>query len=158
MRISIGADHAGLGLKDHLREKLIRDGHEVVDRGTYSGASTDYPDYAVPVARDVAAGHADRGILVCCTGVGMSITANKIPGIRAALGTSVDQVKLVRGHNDANILTFGAKYTRPEEADAMVEVFLSTDFEGGRHARRVGKIAALEVEADRKVEPQETRA
>ena len=144
MRISIGADHAGLGLKEHLREKLIRDGHQVVDHGTNTGASADYPDYAAPVARDVAAGRAERGLLVCSTGVGMSISANKVRGVRAALGTSMDEVELVRRHNDANILTFGAKYTRPEEADAMLDVFLSTGFEGGRHARRNQKILSLE--------------
>ena len=158
MRIAIGADHAGLGLKEHLREKLIRDGHQVVDHGTHTSAAADYPDYAAPVARDVAAGRAERGLLVCSTGVGMSITANKVQGVRAALGTSTDEVELVRRHNDANILTFGAKYTRPEEADAMVDVFLATGFEGGRHARRIGKIADLEREANREGEPQGTRA
>jgi len=158
MRIAIGADHAGLGLKEHLREKLIRDGHQVVDHGTHSSESTDYPDYAATVARDVAAARADRGILVCSTGVGMSISANKVPGVRAALGTSTDEVDLVRRHNDANVLTLGARYTRPEEADAMVDVFLATGFEGGRHARRVGKIADLERGADHEGEPQGTRA
>jgi ribose 5-phosphate isomerase B len=158
MRISIGADHAGLGLKEHLRERLIRDGHQVVDHGTNTSAAADYPDYAAPVARDVAAGRAERGLLVCSTGVGMSITANKVQGVRAALGTSTDEVELVRRHNDANILTFGAKYTRPEEADAMLDVFLSAGFEGGRHARRIGKIADLEREANREGEPEGTRA
>jgi ribose 5-phosphate isomerase B len=158
MRISIGADHAGLGLKEHLREKLVRDGHDVVDHGTNSGAASDYPDFAAPVARDVAAGRAERGVLVCSTGIGMSISANKVRGVRAALGTSVEEVGLVRGHNDANIITFGAKYTQPEAADAMLDVFLSTGFEGGRHARRIGKIAALEQAEDREGEQQETRA
>ncbi len=158
MRIAIGADHAGLGLKDHLREKLIRDGHQVVDHGTHTRESVDYPDYAAPVAREVAAARADRGILVCLTGVGMSISANKVQGVRAALGTSTEEVELVRRHNDANVLTLGAKYTRPEEADAMVDVFLATGFEGGRHARRVGKIAGLEREANREEEPEGTRA
>src|SRR5512147_747548 len=104
MKIAIGADHAGLGLKEHVREKLIRDGHEVVDYGTTKPEAADYPDFAIPVARDVAAGRADRGILVCSTGVGMSIAANKIAGVRAALGTNSDEVRLVRGHNDANVL------------------------------------------------------
>jgi ribose 5-phosphate isomerase B len=147
MKIAIGADHAGLALKEHLRQKLVQDGHEVVDYGTDKPDSTDYPDYAAPVARDVAGGRADRGILVCYTGVGMSITANKVPGVRAALGTNLDEVHLVRGHNDANVLTLGAKFTPPEEAEALVDAFLRTEFEGGRHARRVGKITALEQEA-----------
>ena len=158
MRIAIAADHAGLGLKEHLREKLIRDGHQVVDYGTDTSAAADYPDFAAPVARDVAAGRAERGVLVCSTGIGMSISANKVRGVRAALGTSVEEVGLVRGHNDANIITFGAKYTQPEAADAMLDVFLSTGFEGGRHARRIGKIAALEQAEDREGEQQETRA
>jgi len=147
MRIAIGADHAGFAVKERLRAKLTQDGHEVVDYGTNSPDSTDYPDYAAPVARDVASGRADRGILVCSTGVGMSITANKVPGVRAALGTNLDEVRLVRSHNDANVLTLGAKYTAPEAADALVDEFLRTQFEGGRHARRVGKITALEQEA-----------
>lgn len=158
MRIAIGADHAGLRLKEHLRQKLTRDGHQVVDHGTYTEEAADYPDYAFPVARDVAAGRADRGILVCSTGVGMSISANKVPGVRAALGTSLEEVELVRGHNDANVLTFGAKYVKPEEADAMLDVFLAAPFEGGRHARRLEKIAALEQNANREGEVQGTRA
>lgn len=158
MRIAIGADHAGLDLKAHIRDKLARGGHQVVDHGTHAAASSDYPDYAVLVARAVAAGLADRGILVCSTGVGMSIAANKVQGVRAALGTSVEEVELVRGHNDANVLTFGAKYTRPEEADAMVDAFLATEFEGGRHARRLAKIAALERDSSGARETQGTRA
>ncbi len=147
MKIAIGADHAGFPLKEQLRDRLTREGHQVVDYGTHGSDSTDYPDYAAPVARDVASGRADRGILVCSTGVGMSIAANKIPGVRAALGTNLEEVRLVRGHNDANVLTLGARYTAPEEAGALVEEFLSAEFEGGRHARRVGKITALEQEA-----------
>lgn len=147
MRIAIGADHAGWELKEHLRERLERAGHTVVDCGTNSAESADYPDFAIPVARRVAAGAVDRGILVCSTGVGMSIAANKIPGVRAALGTGVEEVRLTRGHNDANVLTLGARYTSPAQADAMVDAFLATDFLGGRHARRIGKIAALEQDA-----------
>jgi ribose 5-phosphate isomerase B len=158
MKIAIGADHAGLELKEHLREKLVRDGHRVVDYGTNRPESADYPDYAIPVARAVAAGRADRGILVCSTGVGMSIAANKVPGVRAAVGTNLDEVQLVRGHNDANVLTFGAKYVKPEDAAAMVDVFLTTGFEGGRHARRIGKIEALEQESSRTAELQSKSA
>ncbi|HSW50013.1 MAG TPA: ribose 5-phosphate isomerase B [Bryobacteraceae bacterium] len=147
MRIAIGSDHAGFTLKEYLRDALTRQGHQVTDYGPSGPESVDYPDYAAPVARDVASAKADRGVLVCYTGVGMSIAANKIPGVRAALGTCVEEVRLVRGHNDANVLTIGAKFTQPAEAAAMVHEFLQTEFEGGRHARRTGKITALEQPA-----------
>ena len=144
MRIALGADHAGFVLKQHLRRSLEQHGHEVVDVGTNSPDSCDYPDFAAAVAHEVAAGRAERGVLVCSTGVGMSIAANKVPGIRAALGTNVEEVYLVRSHNDANILTLGARYLDESEADALVDTFLTTEFDGGRHARRLAKIAALE--------------
>lgn len=144
MRIAIGADHAGFVLKEYLRRELERKGHEVRDSGTQSAESCDYPDYAAPVAHDVAEGRAEFGILVCSTGVGMSIAANKVPGIRAALGTTPEEVRLVRSHNDANILTLGAKFLEPPAAEALVEAFLGTGFEGGRHSRRVAKITAIE--------------
>jgi ribose 5-phosphate isomerase B len=144
MKIAIGADHAGYVLKDQVRDALRQAGHEVVDLGTNSAESTDYPDYASAVAQDVVSGAADRGVLLCSTGVGMSIAANKVAGIRAALAISPDEVRLTRAHNDANIITIGARYTAPEVAKEMVRVFLETPFEGGRHARRIGKIAQLE--------------
>ncbi len=144
MRIAIGSDHAGFALKEQLRVRLEKAGLEVADFGTSSTESTDYPDYAEAVAREVAAGKADRGILVCYTGVGMSIAANKVPGIRASLGVNVEEVQLTRAHNDANILTLGARYTAPELAGELVDAFLATPFEGGRHARRVGKITSIE--------------
>ena len=115
--------------------------------GTNSAESTDYPDYAGAVAHDVVSGAADRGILVCSTGVGMSIAANKVDGIRAALAVNPEEVRLTRAHNDANIITIGARYTDPQTANEMVRVFLETPFEGGRHARRIGKIAQLEKES-----------
>ncbi len=146
MKIAIGADHAGFALKDQVRDALRHAGYEVVDVGTDSPESTDYPDYAGAVAHDVVSGAADRGILVCSTGVGMSIAANKVDGIRAAIAFNVDEVRLTRAHNDANIITIGARYTGPDAANEMVRVFLETPFEGGRHARRVGKIAQLEKE------------
>jgi ribose 5-phosphate isomerase B len=146
MKIAIGADHAGYQLKDALRDALIAAGHQVRDFGTDSPDSTDYPDYASPVAHAVAGGLADRGILVCASGVGMSIAANKVRGVRAALGVSPEEVALTRQHNDANVLTLGAKFTDPEIAQTLVDVFLKTDFEGGRHARRVDKIRNLEKE------------
>ncbi len=150
MKIAIGADHAGFLLKEYVREKLIRDGHQVVDYGTNSKDSTDYPDYAAPVAHDVSSGKADRGVLVCYTGIGMAIAANKVRGVRAAPCTLVEQVQLTRAHNNANILALGAKLTTTAEADALVDSFLATPFEGGRHERRVAKIARIEEESVRK--------
>lgn len=144
MKIALGSDHAGFELKERLRQKLTAAGYEVSDKGTVSTDSTDYPDFAAAVGRAVRDGEAEKGLLVCASGVGMSIAANKIRGVRAALGTSPDEVSYVRRHNDANVLTVGAKYTTPELADELVDVFLSTPFEGGRHARRVGKIQQLE--------------
>jgi len=144
MRVAIGADHAGFLLKERLRIRLEQEGHQVLDEGTHSTESCDYPDFAAPVADDVVAGRADRGILVCGTGVGMSIAANKVDGIRAALGTVPEEVRLARAHNDANILTLGARFIEEPAADALVDVFLDTAFDGGRHAQRVAKIDALE--------------
>ncbi len=144
MRIAIGADHAGFALKQQLDEALRESGHQVIDVGTNSGESTDYPDYAAAVARKVTGGVAERGVLVCATGVGMSIAANKVPGIRAALGVNPEEVRLSRAHNDANVLTLGAKFTAAEAARELIDVFLRTDFDGGRHARRVAKIQQLE--------------
>lgn len=146
MKIAIGADHAGYALKDQVRDALRQAGHDVVDVGTHSSESTDYPDYAGAVAHDVVSGAAERGILVCSTGVGMSIAANKIGGIRAAIAFHPDEVRLTRAHNDANVITIGARYTDADAAQEMVRIFLETPFEGGRHARRVGKIAELEKE------------
>ena len=144
MRIAIGADHAGFALKEKLRLKLAAEGHEVVDFGTASAESCDYPDFAQPVAREVARGGFDRGILVCSTGIGMAMAANKMAGARAAPAQSDDEVRFTREHNDANILTLGAKYLEEPRAMELIEIFLSTEFAGGRHARRVAKIAQLE--------------
>jgi len=148
MKIAIGADHAGFALKDQVRDALRQAGHEVEDLGTNSAESADYPDYADVVAHDVVSGAADRGILVCSTGVGMSIAANKVDGIRAALAMNPDEVRLARAHNDANIITIGARYIDLQAANEMVRVFLETPFDGGRHARRIGKIAQLEKNHD----------
>jgi ribose 5-phosphate isomerase B len=144
MKIAIGADHAGFSLKEKLRQKLTGEGHEVVDYGTASDASCDYPDFAQPVAREVAEGRSDRGILVCSTGIGMSIAANKLDGVRAVPAQSADEVQLTREHNDANVLTLGARYVDEEKAMSLIHVFLSAQFQGGRHARRIAKIAQLE--------------
>ncbi len=152
MKIAIGADHAGFVLKENLRRQLAAEGHEVEDFGTDSEQSCDYPDFAQAVAREVAQGRSDRGILVCGTGIGMAIAANKIAGVRAAPAESIEEVRLPREHNDANILTLGARFLDPAHAGEMVNVFLNTEFQGGRHARRLAKIARLE-----QAEPIEAR-
>ncbi|HWQ56469.1 MAG TPA: ribose 5-phosphate isomerase B [Bryobacteraceae bacterium] len=144
MKIAIGADHAGFVLKDALRRKLERDGHEVVDFGTNSPESTDYPDYAQAVAGEVSNKKADRGILVCYTGIGMAIAANKVAGVRAAPAQLDDEVRLTRQHNDANVLTLGARFLDEKRASELVDIFLNTEFEGGRHSRRVAKIKQIE--------------
>jgi ribose 5-phosphate isomerase B len=144
MKIAIGSDHAGFLLKEKLRDELRAEGHEVVDAGTTSTESVDYPDFAEKVSEQVAGGLVDKGILVCFSGVGMSIAANKVNGVRAALGTSAEEVSYVRKHNDANVLAIGAHFTDEATARKMADVFLNTEFEGGRHARRVAKIEALE--------------
>jgi ribose 5-phosphate isomerase B len=144
MKIALGADHAGFTLKEQLRRALEARGCDVIDFGASSPESTDYPDYASSVGSAVSSGAADRGILVCSTGVGMSIAANKLRGVRAALAVNEEEVRLTRAHNDANVLTIGARYTDFDRACLLVDAFLNTEFEGGRHARRVAKIAALE--------------
>jgi ribose 5-phosphate isomerase B len=145
MKIAIAADHAGFSLKESLRDELRAKGYEVTDLGTGNEESADYPDYAVAVSGSVADGGAERGILVCSSGVGMSMAANKIPGIRAALGTNPEEVRVTREHNDANVLTLGARFTSPEEASKLVDIFLTTNFSGGeRHARRIAKLAQLD--------------
>ncbi|MCX6622347.1 MAG: ribose 5-phosphate isomerase B [Acidobacteria bacterium] len=147
MRIAIGADHAGFALKERLREHLSLEGHAVVDHGTTSEVSCDYPDLAKAVAGAVADGSAERGILVCGSGVGMSIAANKVAGIRAALAVDEEEVRLARAHNDANILTLGSRTTGAETAGKLIDVFLATPFDAGRHIPRLGKIRAMEEEA-----------
>jgi ribose 5-phosphate isomerase B len=144
MKIAIAADHAGFSLKEQLRQRLASDGYEVVDYGPDSALSCDYPDFAEPVAREVAQGRADRGILVCATGIGMAMAANKIDGVRAAPAQSDDEVRMTREHNDANVLTLGAKYLDENRAMGLVHIFLETEFAGGRHARRIAKIAQME--------------
>ena len=145
MRIAVGADHAGRELKDHLARQLEEEGHEVVDLGTDSSASVDYPDYARKVAAEVAAGGAERGVLVCGTGVGVAIAANKVRGVRAANCNDLYTAQMSRAHNDANVLTLGARVVGSGVAEEIVRVFLGTPFEAGRHARRVDKIKALEA-------------
>lgn len=138
--LSFGSDHGGLALRRGLIEALRAQGHVILDRGTETEASCDYPDYAQAVGADITAGRARFGILVCTTGIGISIAANKVPGVRAALVQSADAAELSRRHNDANVLCFGAKYVDLPLALACVQAFLSASFEGGRHDRRVAKI------------------
>ncbi len=145
MKIAIGADHAGFAMKNEVVTRLKELGHNVEDVGTYSTESTDYPDYAELVATRVSAGQADRGILVCSTGIGMSIAANKVAGVRAAVAMSDEEVALSRTHNNANVLTLGATFSDQESANRWVEIFLREGFEGGRHERRVKKIAEIET-------------
>jgi ribose 5-phosphate isomerase B len=145
MRIAIGADHGGFILKEKLRERLSAIGHEVVDFGTSSTESCDYPEFAQAVGEAVAEGRAERGLLICTTGIGMAMAANKVCGVRAAPAQSSDEVRMTREHNDANVLTLGARYVDESRALELIRIFLETDFSGGeRHARRVAKLAQLE--------------
>jgi ribose 5-phosphate isomerase B len=145
MKIAIGADHAGYQLKDSLKRLLDEMGVPYEDFGTSNGQSVDYPDFARAVAEGVAGGRFDRGILVCGTGVGMAIAANKVDGVRSAPIVDIDTAKLSREHNDLNVLTLGARVLPESRAREIVRAFLQTPFEGGRHATRVGKIHAIEI-------------
>lgn len=139
-RIPIGADHAGYEMKQALIADLISLGYEIEDVGTHSTESTDYPDYAHPVAREVSEGIAERGVLLCGTGLGMSYAANRHPGVRAAVVWSPEVAKLSREHNDANVLVLPARCIDLETARAILHTWLVTPFAGGRHQRRVDKI------------------
>lgn len=140
MTIAIASDHAGFALKQQLKAYLERQGHTVQDFGCDSTESCDYPVYGAAAARAVAAGQCTRGIVVCSTGIGISIAANKVRGVRCALCSEPFSAEMTRRHNDANMLAIGAAVTGPALAERMVEVFLNTEFEAGRHARRVGLI------------------
>jgi len=144
MRISVGSDHAGYELKQHVKEALEAAGHEIVDVGTDSEESTHYPLFAEPAARMVADGEAERSVLVCGSGVGVNIVANKVDGVRAVNAHDVGEASMARKHNDVNVLTLSGRRLTPEVADAIVETFLETDFEGGRHEQRVALIAEVE--------------
>lgn len=144
MKIAIGADHAGFAAKEEIKTVIKALGHSVVDEGTTGEASVDYPDYAEKVARAVAKGEVDRGVLICGTGIGMSIAANKVPGIRAAVVSDEKTAALSRQHNDANVFCAGSRTTPVVKIAESLKVFLQTPFEGGRHLNRVNKIAALE--------------
>ena len=144
MRIAVGADHAGFELKQHVAEALRAAGHEVVDVGTDSEESTHYPLYAEPAARMVADGEAERGVLVCGSGVGVSIVANKVDGVRAVNAHDPEEAEISRRHNDVNVLALAGRGLSPEQADLIVEAFLATEFEGGRHEARVDLISEVE--------------
>jgi ribose 5-phosphate isomerase B len=144
MRIAVGSDHAGFALKERVRPLLEGSGHEVVDVGTDSEESTDYPRYAAEAAKLVADGEADRAVLVCGSGVGVSIVANKIDGVRAVNAHDPDEAEMSRRHNNANVLALAGRRLEEGDAPEIIERFLETDFEGGRHERRVDQIAAVE--------------
>lgn len=144
MRVAIGADHAGYTLKEHLKATLLALGHEVRDAGTNSEASVDYPLICAAVARAVAEGRADRGIVVGGSGQGEQIAANKVAGVRAALCNDLYTARMSRLHNDANVLTMGGRIVATGLADEILKIWLDTPFEGGRHQRRIDQISELE--------------
>lgn len=144
MRIYLGADHAGFRLKEHVGQTLRAQGHEVTDVGTDGEDSVDYPDFAREVGMAVSSGRADAGVLVCGTGLGMAIAANKVPGVRAVQVSDPEMARMSRLHNDANVITLPGRHISPEQADDVLTAFLGTAFEGGRHQHRVDKISALE--------------
>ncbi len=144
MRIAVGSDHAGFELKELVRPLLDDAGHQVVDVGTDSEESTDYPGHAADAARLVASGDADRAVIVCGSGVGVAIVANKVDGVRAVNAHDAEEAEMSRRHNDANVLALGGRRLDHANAEIIVERFLETEFEGGRHERRVKQISAVE--------------
>ena len=144
MKIALASDHGGYELKESLKPVLERLGHTYEDFGCHSAESCDYPDFGAAAARAVASGSCERGIVICTTGIGISIAANKIRGIRCAHCADSLEAEMTRRHNDANMMAIGAGFTGKNLAERMVEVFLTTEFEGGRHARRVAKIDAIQ--------------
>ena len=148
MRVAMGCDHRGTESINRLAERLRRDGHEVVLYGSTDGSACDYPVPAAEVARAVASGRADRGVLICGTGIGMSIAANKVPGVRAAVVHDEFTAELSRSHNNANVICMSADLLGQRLMDKIVDVWLRTEFEGGRHARRIEKIGRIESGED----------
>ena len=144
MNISIACDHGAYALKERLKARLLEQGHHVADCGAHSAESCDYPDFAAAAARLVADGSCARGVVLCTTGIGMSIAANKVRGVRCALCHEPLSAEMTRRHNDANMLAMGAAITGEALAERILDVFLATEFEGGRHQRRVDKVTALE--------------
>ncbi|MBE6927817.1 MAG: ribose 5-phosphate isomerase B [Ruminococcaceae bacterium] len=146
MKISLGCDHGGLQLKTAIKNHLINRGFEVLDCGTHTSDSCDYSDFAVPAAKAVASGECERGIVVCTTGIGISISANKVRGIRCALLSDTVSARLTRQHNDTNMMALGQGIVGEKLALEIVDIWLDTAFEGGRHQRRVDKVMAIENE------------
>ena len=144
MKISIGADHAGFEMKERVKKYLVDRGHQVTDEGTGSPESTDYPPYAFRVAEAVRDGIVERGILLCDSGNGIAIAANKVEKIRATICINVTMAELARRHNDSNVLVLAAKFTEPAALEPIVETWLTTGFDGGRHERRIGQITEYE--------------
>src|SRR5437868_4572804 len=142
MKIAVGADHAGFELKERLRDYLTKKGHEVIDLGTNSTASVDYPRFGFAVGQAVASGRAERGVLACGTGIGISMAANKVKGVRSGTPNDLFATQLMRHHNDANIIAFGARQIAAPLAEAMLDTFLDAPFDGGRHAPRVAMVNA----------------
>lgn len=144
MRIAVGSDHAGFRLKQQIAEHLRAGGHDVVDLGTHSEDSVDWPDYGAAVARAVVAGDAERGVAVCGSGIGICMAASKVPGARAATVHDVTSARMTRLHNDANVICLGQRFVGEQVALDAVDTFVDTPFEGGRHQRRVDKLSALD--------------
>ena len=140
MNISLGTDHGGVDLREKVAAYLKQEGHEVLDHGAFTEESVDYPDYAKLVCGDVSSGRADYGLLICKSGIGMSISANKVAGIRAALVGFDEDAAMTRLHNNSNVLVLPGKHTSEQQAYDRIQAFISTEFEGGRHARRVDKM------------------
>lgn len=147
-KIAIGSDHAGYEAKEQAKRELGALGLEVLDEGTNGLESVDYPDFGAAVGRAVAGGEAERGVVICGSGIGISIAANKVPGVRAALCWNEETARLARQHNDANVLCLGARFIEPELAARMIRVFVETEFDGGRHAERVEKLTRLDAARD----------
>ena len=143
-KIAIGSDHAGYEGKERAKEALASLGFEIADFGTQGLESVDYPDFGAAVGRAVASGEVERGVVMCGSGIGISIAANKIPGVRAALCWNEETARLARQHNDANVLCIGARFVEPEAAAAMIRAFVETEFAGGRHQQRVDKLTRLD--------------
>ncbi len=144
MKVAVGNDHRGLAIKQRVVGLLTELGHEVHDLGATGPAGVDYPDYAIPVGEEVGTGRADRGVLICATGHGMCIAANKVPGVRASNCRDVVDAELSRRHNDSNVMCLAADLVGEEQIERMIRTWLVTDFEGGRHTRRTEKVVAYE--------------
>jgi ribose 5-phosphate isomerase B len=144
MKVAIGSDHAGFELKEAIKKHLLAEGYEVIDEGTNSTDSVDYPVYGAKVGRDVVGGKAELGVVCCGSGEGICIAANKVKGVRCGIGYNLEVSGLLRQHNNGNVIAFGGRYMTPEEVMPRVDKFLTTPFEGGRHERRVNEVLDLE--------------